>query len=313
MSIQSTSFNPLLAQQAGSSPTISALNAGTVFDGQGNDFLSPSNIMGNVDDFSQSIRFGGDALGKNPSAVDVLGNTNSTLSGILTGSFGVNLAAPIVSAPSGGIVGVSTPVAITQQSTQGTVTTNTTLLGQAVQTPSPALIRDLSNYNPLIWQNPSPSNILLGSMDAQNKIFGGSGLFQTGSATQSGLSQIGLSTQPSLFQTGTSNNFNQFPLYPYIGLPNAPYSGININIPTQGGVTNYQQAALFPTTFVTGSPFYNTYFQPYAVATTQTVTPYQTQVGLAELILGQSGATSSQMLSSLTSVSSNGVPPWISE
>jgi hypothetical protein len=286
MSIQSTSFNPLLSQQASFNPTISSLDAGNVFDGQGNDFLSPKDILSNVDDFSGSINFGGgDAFGKNPSAKAVLTDTNSSLDDILNGSFGVNLAAPIAPSP---FVAGAVPVTAVGFAP---VATNTTVLAQAVQTPSPALIRDLSNFNPMIWQNPNPSNILLGTMDAQNKIFGGSGIFQ-----------------PPVF--------NQYPLYPFIAPPSAPYSGFNISIPGFGGVTNAQQAQFFPTTFVTGSPFFNTSIQPFAVATTQTLIPYQVQVGLAELILGRSGALSSQLLGSLapvgSSVSSNGVPPWIS-
>jgi hypothetical protein len=104
-------------------------------------------------------------------------------------------------------------------------------------------------------------------------------------------------------------------------------------IPSQGSVNTLQQAQMFPTTFATSSPFYNTtiqrtiiqpYFagafynplpQPFVIANSQTLMPYQQQVALASLLQMQSGAISSQCMRSLlpmnSQVSSSGMPPWI--
>jgi hypothetical protein len=292
MSIQSTSFNPLFSQQSVSSPTLSSgSSAGMVFDGQGNDFLSPKDILNNVHNFSGSVKpigSGSSVFGKNPDSSFILGKTSSVLDDILHGSFGVNLAAPIVTHPSAPVV-ASVPVVGTAV-TPAVVATNTTVFGQAFQAPSPALIRDMTNFNPLVWSNPNPTNILLGSMDAQSKIFGGNGIF-------------------------TPPIFNQFPLFPFIAPPAVPYNNFQIPIPGHGGVNNLQQAQMFPTTFITGSPFFNTFVQPVAVATSQTIIPFQFQVRLAELILARSGAVSSQLLGNLTPIHQlippNGIPPWI--
>lgn len=293
MSIQSSSFSPFFTQQSFSSPSItSGESAGAVFDGRGNDFLSPKDILGDVHDFSTSVRpigSGSSVFGKNPDSSFILGKTNSALDDILNGSFGVNLAAPIVAQPA--ISGITSVPVVGTAIVPGALVTNTTVVGQAFQTPSPALVRDLSNFNPLIWQNPSSTNVLLGTMDAQNKIFGGQGLFN-----------------PPIF--------NQFPLFPFIAPPSAPFNNFQIPIPGQGGVINLQQAQLFPTTFVTGSPFFNTFIQPIGIATSQTLVPFQQQVGLAELIQNRAGALSSQLLGSLISIhpgnASKGIPPWIS-
>jgi hypothetical protein len=104
-------------------------------------------------------------------------------------------------------------------------------------------------------------------------------------------------------------------LFPFIAPPAVPYNNFQIPIPGHGGVNNLQQAQMFPTTFITGSPFFNTFVQPVAVATSQTIIPFQFQVRLAELILARSGAVSSQLLGNLTPIHQlippNGIPPWI--
>jgi|GEM_PF-3247083 len=279
MSIQQNGFNPLVAQQRtlGSPSINSGISAGNVFDGQGNDFLSPNNVLGNVHDFTGSIspitsnnNFSvfSDPFGKNPKSSSLLKGTTASIKDILSPNFGLNLLG-------------------TASSSGAVVQTTTTVNGQIGKTPSNALIRDLGNFNPLIWQNPNSTNVMLGTMDAQNKIFGGNGLF-------------------------TPPTFNQYPLYPFIALPSPPFSGNTIPVPSQNGINTLQQAQIFPTTFLTNSPFYNLTFQPYSVSTTQSITPYQVQVALVALLqtMGeQGGLISGGGINQL--VPPNGVPPWI--
>jgi hypothetical protein len=283
MSIQSTSINPFFAQQ----PV--AVNAGlastTTFDGQGNDFLSPKNILNNVHDFSSGLSpvtsnnnfvLIDDDFGRNANAKTVLRGTNSTLNDIFSPTFGANLIPTALQVSPASVQTTSVP----GLSTSGTlVNTNSVLLGQVTQTPSASLLRDLSNFNPLVWQNPNSTNVLLGSMDVQNKIFGGNGLF------------------PPVF--------NQYPLYPFIAPPATPYSGYTIPIPNNNGLTTLQQASTFPTTFLTNSPLFNTQITPYAISTTQTIVPYQVQVRLMSLLQALGSGNLNQL------VPPNGVPPWI--
>lgn len=290
MSIQQNGFNPLLTQRAVSTNSIDAgIAAGNTFDGRGNDFLSPNNILGNVDDFSKSVspitsnnNFAviADPFGKNPKSSGVLRGTSSSINDILSPGFGLNLmnAATNVGTTGGAI----------SATTGGTiVNTTTTVNGQIVQTPSPSLIRDLSSFNPLIWQNPNSTNVLLGTMDAQNKIFGGGGI---------------------IIPPGAS----QFPLYPFIALPSPPFSGNSFGIPSQNGINTLQQAQMFPATFGSNSPFYNTVFQPFSISTTQSITPYQVQVTLIAMLrnMAEQSTISTGGISQL--VPPNGVPPWIS-
>lgn len=286
MSIQSASFNPLFAQQP--IAVNSGLASASTFDGQGNDFLSPKNIMGNVHDFSTGLSpvtsnnnfvLIDDDFGRNANAKTVLRGTNSTLSDIFSPTFGASLLGPAVQVSPTSVQATSVP-GLTADGTL--VNTNSVLLGQVTQTPSPALIRDLGNFNPLIWQNPNSTNVLLGSMDAQSKIFGGGGLFN-----------------PPIF--------NQYPLYPFIAPPPTPYSGYTIPIPNSNGLTTLQQASTFPTTFLTNSPLFNTQITPFAVSTTQTIVPYQIQVRLMSML--QALASGSGNVNQL--VPPNGVPPWI--
>ncbi len=220
MSIQSTGFNAFTTQRAIANPTIdSGLNAGGVFDGRGHDFLHPDTILGNVDDFSQGVGpvtsnnalmdrlIRPNPIAQNANSVGVLSSTTGTINSILSPNFGNNL------------------------------------LGGTAITTSRALNADLANFNPLIWENPNSLNVLLGTMDSTNKIFGGGGLFQ-----------------PNLVP----------PLYPYITPPQAPYN--NYVVPVA------QQAQLFPNTFLTGSPL----FQTVGIGNT---TGSFTQVGLAAVQL----------------------------
>ncbi|WP_373533364.1 hypothetical protein [Vampirovibrio sp.] len=167
MSIQSTTrFNPLITQPGFANPTIdSGTQAGGVFNGRGNDFLDPRDILSSVNGFSQSIT-----------------PTSGTLNNGFSSSFGGNFL-----------------------------------------TPSASLNQDLANFNPLIWTDPSATNVLIGTMDATNKIFGGNGLFQ-----------------PNLVP----------PLFPAITRSQPPFN--NFVTPV------LQQAQLFPQTFLSGSPL----FQP---------------------------------------------------
>lgn len=202
MSIQSTTVTPIFAQRTISNPTIdSGFNAGAVFDGQGNDFLNPNDILGNVNNFSQGISptnsgnlitqlVSTNPIAQNANSAQVLNSTNGTLNSIFSPNFGNAFFVPT---------------------------------GPTAVTPTTSLTNDLSNFNPLIWQNPNSLNVLLGTMDTTNKIFGGNGLFQ-----------------PNLVP----------PLYPFISPNQAPFN--NYVLPVA------QQAQLFPNTFQSGSPL----FQP---------------------------------------------------
>jgi hypothetical protein len=213
MSILSSSFSPLASQRSFAPTTLNSSSLpGGVFDGRGNDFLHPRDILGSVNDFSRGISSGGgnasfSILGNNPipknaNPVSVLNGTTGLIGNILSPSFGSNIF-----------------------------------------TPSPSLNQDLAEFNPLIWQNPNSLNVLLGTMDASNKIFGGNGLIQ-----------------PNLVP----------PLYPFL-TPVIP--------PFQNFVTPVaSQAQLFPNTFLNGSPLFEPVIQP-PVSNSSNVT----QIGLAIL------------------------------
>jgi hypothetical protein len=149
MSIQSISFNPQFTQRSFASPTIdSGIQAGGVFDGRGHDFLDPDDILRSVNGFSQSVAPTSASnsnflpLGTNPIAQ----NANSS---------------NVLNSTNGGLNTIFAPN-----------------FGSSQLTPSAARNRDLVNFNPLIWENPTPNNVLLGTMDAASKILGGNGLFQ---------------------------------------------------------------------------------------------------------------------------------------
>ncbi len=215
MSTLSSSFTPLTNQRAFAGTTVNAgVLSGSVFDGRGNDFLHPRDILGSVNDFSGSISSGGSnspflLLGNNPipknaNPVSVLNGTTGLIGNILSPGFGSNIF-----------------------------------------TPSASLNKDLTAFNPLIWRNPNSLNVLLGTMDSTNKIFGGNGLFQ-----------------PNLVP----------PLYPFV-TPVVP--------PFQNFVTPVaSQAQLFPNTFLSGSPLFQPVGQPVAPNTNNV-----TQIGLAILQL----------------------------
>ncbi len=213
MSTLSSSFSPLTSQRTFAAATLNSGGLpGGVFDGRGNDFLHPRDILGSVNDFSRGISSGGgnalfSLLGNNPipknaNPVSVLNGTTGLIGSIFSPSFGSNIL-----------------------------------------TPSPSLNKDLAEFNPLIWQNPNSLNVLLGTMDASNKIFGGSGLFR-----------------PNLVP----------PLYPFL-TPVIP--------PFQNFVTPVaSQAQLFPNTFLNGSPLFEPVIQP-PVGNSNNIT----QLGLAIL------------------------------
>lgn len=149
MSIQSTSFNSLYTQRGVANPTIdSGIQAGGVFDGRGHDFLDPDDILRSVNGFSQGVT-----------------PTNSSNSSFLPlGTNPINQNANsfnVLNSTNGSLNTIFTPN-----------------FGSSQLTPAAAFNRELGNFNPLIWENPSSNNVLLGTMDATNKIFGGNGLFQ---------------------------------------------------------------------------------------------------------------------------------------
>lgn len=192
-------FNAFTTQSPIRNPDTRDLNAGAVFDGRGHDFLSPNDILKNVDHFSQSVSansndrlanqlFPPDPFGSNPDSTKILLTTTRASSKILSPGFGANLFLNS---------GVNQPQG--NQSTQ-----------------SGATFDELSRLNPLIWQNPSDLNILFGIMDAQNKIYGGNGIIPPFNS-QPPLFPFNPAPPPpfqdfqlSAFQSpGTGNNNNQ--------------------------------------------------------------------------------------------------------
>lgn len=189
----STSVSSLFNQRNLTSSTVnSGVTAGDIFGGRGDDFLHPRDILGSVNDFSGTISPGSGnspflLIGSNPIP------KNATPTTVITGT--TNLIDTILSPG----------------------------FANNILAPSPSLNQDLADFNPLVWQNPNSLNVLLGTMDATNKIFGGSGLLQ-----------------PNLVP----------PLYPFVAPSLPPFQELAPSLASQ--------AQLFPNTFFSGSSF----FQP---------------------------------------------------
>jgi hypothetical protein len=248
MVIQSPAFFGIPVS-SGSAAKLNSSDPGQVFTFRGNDFLSPNTVLTNVNNFSKGANGGGDILGRNPSSNDILSITNRSAQDIFGANFGAPVAAQQVNPFTGTVVNVN----------GANFSPNATVFGAVTQTPSAAFLSDLANFNPLIWLNPSASNVTLGTMDSTNKIFGGNGLF------------------PPAVNNGP-------PLFPFISPPQAPFS--NFNIPFVGNrVTTLSQAQLFPITADTGSPFFNTTVTPVVVATNPNTQPFAALFGLFGLLL----------------------------
>jgi len=215
------------------SAVLNGMNPGQVFTFKGNDFLGPATVQNNVDTFSRTASAQPDLFGRNPSSMNVLQNTADAVDQIFNANFGIS--SPIT----------GNMPATTSGATVGTTTIpNGAVFGNIVSTPSPALLSDLLNYNPLMWDNPSATNVTLGTMDSFNKVMGGNGIF-------------------------TPPVFNNGPLYPFIAPIQPSFSDVQIS--TLGGqVNNLPQALFFPDTAQSGSNLWNTTFVPTAVVPSST-------------------------------------------
>jgi hypothetical protein len=224
-------------------PTGSFLTSGDpgqVFTFKGNDFLSPGNIQGNVDQFSKTNMAPPDMFGKNPDSGDILNITQRTAQNIFSSPFGVtNFADPGTAFNSAGVTTAPVFTTATPVASAGVIS------GQVVKIPSPALVSDMVNFNPLMWVNPSASNVTLGIMDSFNKVMGGNGIF-------------------------TPPVFNNNILFPFIGPTPPPFS--NVTVSTLGGGDNkantLNEALLFPNTAQSGSNLWNTFLVPRNSTTT---------------------------------------------
>lgn len=254
MAIQQTAFFATPVITPTNNAQLNTMDPGLVFNTKGNDFLSPNTILNNTDTFSGQANAGDNIFGKNPSSIDILNVTRDNENNIFNGTFGV--------------------AAFTQPNgTQINTPPGTILGGTIVQTPSAAFLSDLGNFNPLMWLNPSASNVTLGTMDSASKILGGSGIFS-----------------PPISDSGN--------LFPFIAPQQAPFGGFKV--PTNGSntVNNLNQALIFPNTAQTGSPlFNNTLFINAIPVTTQ---PNQANQNLQPLV------TLSNLLSQLLARVNNG-------
>ena len=196
LSVPSSNPVPLTSSAAGTRPTSvtidGGVNTGNVFDGRGSDFLDPDNLGGTITDFSGSIRpvtsntlsgrlIGGDPLGKNPDSSDIMARTQSLLNRINSPNFGITLG----SAP---------PVIINQA-------------GQAIPdlgvNPDPTKINlfsgffssqispvnstnSITNFNPLLWNDPTATNILLGTNNSISTVLNGGNIFSNPTGSTGG-------------------------------------------------------------------------------------------------------------------------------
>ena len=200
------------------SSVLNTLDPGQVFTFKGNDFLGPNTVLNNVDSFTRTASAQPDLFGRNPSSRNILQDTGNAVNQIFNANFGISSPVTV-----GGI-----------PTTPGTIpgTPTGTGTGNNVFAPSPALLSDLLNYNPLMWDNPSATNVTLGTMDAFNKVMGGNGIF-------------------------TPPVFNNGPLYPFLAPLQPSFSDVQIS--TVGGkVNNLPQALFFPNTAQSGSNLWNT-------------------------------------------------------
>lgn len=215
------------------SSILNTMDPGQVFTFKGNDFLGPNTVLNNIDTFTRTASAQPDLFGKNPSSTNIMQNTANAVNQIFNANFGIS--SPITGNMPGTMSG----------STTGTTTIpNGVVFGNVVSTPSPALLSDLLNYNPLMWDNPSATNVTLGTMDSFNKLMGGNGIFT-----------------PAVFNNG--------PLYPFLAPIQPSFSDVRIS--TLGGqVNNLPQALIFPDTAQSGSNLWSTAFVPTAVVPSST-------------------------------------------
>lgn len=218
-------YNPLDRQ--------SSTGSVETFDGEGSDFLSPNRILNEVDDFTSGINtitspgqivIFADPYDNTADAEEILRDTNRSLDSIFSPSF-------IKKPNNSGYPGYS-EYQPDKYDNWGNTSTNT-------------YIADLANYNPLIWKNPSPTNIMLGTMDSANVVFGGSGLVPRPLAK------------------------SPFPLYPFIQKPGIPFQQYSSQQPYGYGksyrlIDTFKEAQLFPKTFAAGQPLPYYYQPPYA-------------------------------------------------
>ena len=254
MAIPSPAFFAI-PNSPGNAALLASNDPGQVFTFKGTDFLSPNTTLKNINQFGKSIDAGGtDIFGKNPSSRDILTITANTAQSIFSSTFGLPVTGQTASA-SGTANGAGAGFLL-----------NNNGLSLVTQSPSPALLSDLANFNPNIWQNPSATNVNFGIMDATNKLFGGSGLF------------------PASVSTGST-------LFPFFTPPPPPFS--QLNIPINGThVTTLDQAQLFPVTAETGSPFFITNVTPLTGANGSPNTVAQLFNLLGSLLASlQAGAT----------------------
>lgn len=201
LSVPTTSLNLTVTQKATSGGIDSGAAAGGVFNGKGNDFLDPNKILNNVNGFSggvgtitshtpnSQVAFL-NPFGQNAESTAILGGTNSGINKIMNGAFNINFTLPFINTP-GGLV---PDLGINPDPTK--IVLATTAFSNGVQ--APAGVIDPRNSNPLIWHNPSASEILLGGLTGQAGVLGG-----------------GVSFPP----------FNPFPTQGVVGFPSNPFGG----------------------------------------------------------------------------------------
>lgn len=250
MAIQAPGLLPFQVSPA-TSGQLNSSDPGQVFTTKGTDFLSPDTVLTNIDSFSSGANNTDVFFGKNPSSADIVNDTTKIMQNILNANFGVSLFPTTTS----GTTTTTTTLApgTATAGITGTGTGSATNGSVVVATPSDALLSDLQNYNPLMWQDPSATNVNLGTMDAFNRLMGGNGIF-------------------------TPPVFNNGPLYPYMAP--VPPSFSNVSISTLGTTSNsLPEFMLFPNTAQTGSPLWNTTTVPLTGTNTGTTTIGGTTTG----------------------------------
>jgi hypothetical protein len=255
-----------------------------IFDRQGSDFLDPSKILREVDHFSdklgtvthpQLFTLNTDTFDTKADAEEIASDTNRELdkvfSGTLISDAVANSALGTGASATTGLdnTGLDTVFGLGAGNTLGggffTGLGSNTLVATNVR-PSNAFLEDLLHFNPLIWKNPSATNVLFGTMDAQNVVYGGTGFL------------------PRPFVN------SPIPLFPFITPPGTPFndllstgtgtassagsSGTTGAVAGTGGLTlanslanratslmfnpldTLQEAQLFPRTFLSGQPLF---------------------------------------------------------
>jgi hypothetical protein len=245
MGIQPNNFRFIVQPQsatAGSPNIDNSLAAGSTFDGQGNDFLDPNQVLDNVNDFSigigpvtsntlTSLLVPSDPFTRNDQSENILSGTNSLISSILSPGFGKNLqlTVPVISLPSGGSI---PDFGVNPDPTK--ITLFTDFFAQSIQPQTN--LPDTRNFDPTQWRNPNPTNILLGSLQAQSSILGGSfqfppfNPFPTQAVTQ-------FPSNPFPSQTGTQIPVNlfqgqaQLPITSPFAYTTAPQQQVPVAVP----------------------------------------------------------------------------------